>query len=239
MTNVSDVLRVLLLGHGKMGHAIEGLTSAYGCEIAGIIDPLSPAHAGGLDQDRWRRDTDVAIDFTTAAAFVENFPRLAALGLNLVVGTTGWASHEPALRALALESGIGVVAAPNFSVGVVLFDALVARAAQLFGSRPEFGAWVHEIHHAAKKDAPSGTALALKGTMETAGYPRTINIAANRAGFVPGIHTVGFDGPFETVTLVHSARDRAAFAHGALVAARWVRGKRGWFTMRDVLGVDA
>jgi 4-hydroxy-tetrahydrodipicolinate reductase len=121
---------------------------------------------------------------------------------------------------------------------VVLFDAIVAHAAKLFAAQADFGAFLHEAHHAAKKDAPSGTALLLKRSMEQAGFPRPIDVAATRAGFIPGTHTIGFDGPAETITLTHAARDRTAFARGALAAARWVQGKRGWFTMQDVLGVS-
>jgi 4-hydroxy-tetrahydrodipicolinate reductase len=133
---------------------------------------------------------------------------------------------------------VGIVAAPNFSTGVVLFDAVVAQAAKYFAGQIEFGAFLHEAHHAAKKDAPSGTALLLKSTMEKAGLNRGIDVSSTRAGFIPGTHTVGFDGPAETITLTHAARDRSAFARGALVAAQWVSGKRGWFTMQDVLGLS-
>ena len=98
-----------------------------------------------------------------------------------------------------------------------------------------FGAWIHELHHAAKKDAPSGTALQIKAGMERAGYSHRIDVSSSRAGFIPGTHTVGFDGPSETITLTHAVRDRAVFARGALEAARWLQGRRGWFTMRDML----
>jgi 4-hydroxy-tetrahydrodipicolinate reductase len=122
---------------------------------------------------------------------------------------------------------------------VVLFEALVERAAALFARQPEYGAWLHEAHHAMKKDAPSGTAVKLKRTMEQAGYDRPIDVAASRAGFIPGTHTIGFDGPSESITLTHTARDRGAFARGALTAARWVKRRRGWFTMQDVLGLTS
>jgi len=142
------------------------------------------------------------------------------------------------MREVIAEARVGVVVAPNFSTGVVLFEALAAHAAALFAAQNDFGAFVHEAHHAAKKDAPSGTALLLKGAMEQAGFPRSIDLSSTRAGFIPGTHTIGFDGPAETITLTHAARDRTAFARGALTAARWVQGKRGWFTMRDVLGLS-
>jgi 4-hydroxy-tetrahydrodipicolinate reductase len=156
----------------------------------------------------------------------------------VVIGTTGWRKDEPEIRAALAGVDAGIVAAPNFSTGVLLFEALAARAAALVGSQRDFGAWIHEAHHATKKDAPSGTALALKGAMEAAGFTRPIDMSSTRAGFIPGTHTIGFDGPAETITLTHAARDRTAFARGALVAATWVRGKRGWFTMHDVLGLS-
>jgi 4-hydroxy-tetrahydrodipicolinate reductase len=107
----------------------------------------------------------------------------------------------------------------------------------LFAPQQDFASFLHEAHHAAKKDAPSGTALLLKRAMEQAGFPRPIDVSSTRAGFIPGTHTIGFDGPAETITLTHTARDRTAFARGALAAAGWVHGKHGWFTMRDVLGI--
>jgi 4-hydroxy-tetrahydrodipicolinate reductase len=154
-----------------------------------------------------------------------------------VLGTTGWGAHEGELRQVVADAGIGIVAAPNFSTGVVLFEAVVAKAAALFNSQPEFGAFLHESHHAMKKDAPSGTALKLKRTMEEAGFSRPIDVSATRVGFVPGTHTIGFDGPSESITLTHTARDRAVFARGALQAARWLQGRRGWCDMQDVLGL--
>ena len=230
-------MKILLVGHGKMGRMVEALSPEYGCEVAGVIDPLSPRHGGGPEADGWA-GVDVAIDFSTPDSVTTNVPALARRGISLVVGTTGWAPHEAALRAAIADAGVGIVVAPNFSTGVVLFEAIVAHAARLFGGQAEFGAFLHEAHHAAKADAPSGTAFLLKRAMEQAGYPRPIDVSSTRAGFIPGTHTVGFDGPAETITLSHAARDRTAFARGALAAARWVQGKHGWYTMRDVLGVS-
>jgi 4-hydroxy-tetrahydrodipicolinate reductase len=132
-----------------------------------------------------------------------------------------------------------VVAAPNFSIGVALFEEVASQAARLFAGQEQYGAWLHEIHHAAKRDAPSGTAIAIRSAMERAGYSRPIDVSSSRAGSVPGTHTVGFDGPCETVTLTHATRDRATFANGALLAARWIHGRTGWFGIRDVLGLTA
>jgi 4-hydroxy-tetrahydrodipicolinate reductase len=229
-------MRILLVGHGRMGRMVESLAAEYGAELAGVVDPLSPAHSGDIDDDRWAA-VDVAVDFTTPDAVARNVPALARRGVNVVLGTTGWQQHEASLRRAIADAGTGIVAAPNFSSGVALFEAIVERAAGLFAAQHDFGAWIHEAHHAAKKDAPSGTALQIRRVMEGAGYGLAIDVASTRAGHNPGVHTVGFDGPAESITLSHVARDRTAFARGALVAAKWVQGRRGWFTMRDVLGL--
>jgi len=157
--------------------------------------------------------------------------------VNIVIGTTGWSAKEAEVRRAVQDAGIGVVAAPNFALGVNLFVALTERAAQLFGPQPAFGAWIHEAHHATKRDAPSGTALLLDAAMKEQAFGRQIDVSSTRAGSIPGTHTVGFDAPGETITLTHTARDRSGFARGALEAARWVHGRQGWFTMKDVLGI--
>jgi 4-hydroxy-tetrahydrodipicolinate reductase len=226
--------KILLVGYGRMGKLVESLAGEYDCEVAGVVDPL--VGTDGVDSDRWS-GADVAIDFSSPDAVMTNVPALARRRINVVVGTTGWGSQEPELRRIIGDAGIGIVAAPNFSTGVVIFEAVVAQAAKLLALQAGFGAFLHEAHHQAKKDAPSGTALSLKRAMEQAGFTRPIDVSSTRAGYIPGIHTVGFDGPAETVTLTHTARDRTAFARGALAAAQWVKGRRGWYTMRDVLGL--
>ena len=229
-------MRVVLVGHGKMGRLVESLAPEFGFDVAGVIDPMSPRHGGGPDAAAWDR-VDVAVDFSMPDVVARNAPALARRGINLVIGTTGWQRDEPAVRDAVAAGGVGAVVAPNFSTGVVLFESIVGYAASRLAAQTDFHAFVHESHHAAKKDAPSGTALQLKGAMERGGYSRSIDMSSTRAGFIPGTHTVGFDGPAETITLTHTARDRSGFARGALTAARWVVGKRGWFTMKDVLGV--
>jgi 4-hydroxy-tetrahydrodipicolinate reductase len=222
-----------------MGRLVESLAPEYGCQVAGVIDSRSSIDGAGADGPASRRWTgvDVAIDFSAPSAVAVNVPVLAQRGINLVVGTTGWQQDEAAVRAAVHTSGIGIVAAANFSTGVVMLEAIVAQAARLFAERDDFGAWIHEAHHASKKDAPSGTALMLKRAMEQAGFARAVDVSSTRAGHIPGTHTIGFDGPAESIALSHTARDRSTFARGALVAARWVKGKQGWFTMKDVLGI--
>jgi 4-hydroxy-tetrahydrodipicolinate reductase len=217
-----------------MGKVVEQLSPQYGFEVVGRLDDTNNLGAVGIPS---APDADVAVDFSVPSAVAENLPKLAARRMNTVIGTTGWNEHESALRKIAADAGIGVVAASNFSLGVALFQVLVEQAAAMFAPYPQYGAWIHEIHHAAKKDAPSGTAITLEQTMQAAGYRHRIDMSSSRAGSVPGTHTVGFDGPYETVTLTHTNRDRAAFAQGALEAAKWVVGKHGWFGIRDVLGL--
>jgi len=226
------MMRVLLLGHGRMGKLVETLAPEFDATIAGVIT--------ARDADRALPEgdfgpVDVAIDFTVADAVLRNLPLLAQRGVNVVIGTTGWSAHERELRDVAGRSGIGVLAGANFSLGLNLFELVVEDAARRFGAHDSFGAWIHELHHAAKKDAPSGTALQLKAAMERAAYARPIDISSTRAGSIPGTHIIGFDSPADSVTLTHTVRDRAVFARGALEAARWLKGKRGWFTMRDLL----
>ena len=169
----------------RWGSSSASWPASTGAKVAGVIDPASPLHGGGPDADRWT-GVDVAIDFSTPDSVATNVPVLARRGISLVVGTTGWSQHEATLRQAVADAGVGMVVAPNFSTGVVLFEALVAHAAKLFAPQADFGAFLHEAHHAAKKDAPSGTALLLKRAMEQAGFPRPIDVSSTRAGFIPG-----------------------------------------------------
>jgi len=225
-------MRILLLGHGRMGQLVESLAPSYGATVAGVIDEHSQQRA---IVDGTFGDVDVAIDFTLADAVPKNLPQLAQRKINVVIGTTGWQAHELEMKAIAKNAGIGVLAASNFSLGMNVFQLAVEEASRQFAKQPEFGAWIHESHHTMKKDAPSGTALTLQAGMVRAGYDRPIDVSSTRVGAVPGTHTVGFDGPSETIELTHTVRDRAVFARGALTAAKWLIGKQGWFSLRDML----
>ena len=221
--------RLLLVGRGRMGRLVESLAPEYGFQIAGAVDSRSGPPVS------WP-EADVAIDFSTADAVPVTVATLAQRGTPVVIGTTGWQASEAEVRGSA--SGIGVVAAPNFAIGVNVYLAVAGRLGRLMASQPAFGAWIHEAHHAAKKDAPSGTALAIERRLRGDGYTADVPIASTRAGAIPGTHTLGFDSASETITLTHQARDRGAFARGALLAARWIDGRTGWFSMADVLGLE-
>ena len=218
-------MKILIVGYGKMGRLIDQLASEQGDEVLGRVD------AG---RDEWA-PADAAIDFSTADALLDNFARYVDLRMPVVIGTTGWNAHVERLRAEAARARLGVVAAANFSVGVNVFQLVAAEAARLLRAHNQYGAWIHEAHHVTKRDAPSGTALLLRDVMAAAGYNRPIGMSSTRAGTIPGTHTVGFDSTSDTIELTHTARDRRGFASGALLAARWIQGREGWYSMQDVL----
>jgi 4-hydroxy-tetrahydrodipicolinate reductase len=226
--------RLAIVGYGKMGRLVEQLAPQYGFAVALKLDEFNNADFEGITAENFR-DVDVAIDFSIPAAVARNVEGIAALGVNLVIGTTGWLEHMDAVKAAVEANGIGLVWSPNFSVGVNAFLKLVAEAARLLAAESEYGAWAWEIHHSTKKDAPSGTLLKLVDEMKKAGYPRAIDVGSSRAGAHPGTHEIGFDSAADTITLRHTARSREGFARGALKAAQWVVGKRGFHQFSEVL----
>lgn len=229
-------MRIVLFGHGRMGRLVGLHAADHGGEVVGVLTSRStPEEWAQVASAR----ADVVIDFATGDALQAHLERLCGLAPAIVVGSTGWGPFEAEARAIVLRCGVGAVVASNFSVGAYLMEAALRAVASSVQQLDDYGTFVHEAHHSKKRDAPSGTALLLIEAMRGAGLARAIDVSSTRAGHIPGTHTVGFDGPAETVTVVHSVRDRATFAHGALRAARWVQGRAGWFTMRDVLTLNA
>lgn len=219
-------MKVALLGYGRMGKMIEGLCPQLGIDVAGWVDQPG---------DPLPRDFDVAIDFTEPSAVLGNVQRIAALGKDLVIGTTGWQDQMPEVLSTVQRAGIGVVHSANFSIGVNIFLKLVEDAARLMKDRPEYEAWAYEIHHSAKKDAPSGTLNLAVQAMREGDYSGPIDVASNRAGRVPGTHIIGFDSDADTLTLQHVARNREGFARGALLAAKLVQGRKGLHSFQELL----
>jgi 4-hydroxy-tetrahydrodipicolinate reductase len=228
-------LGLAIVGYGKMGRLIEQLAPEYGFEVRAKFDARSNPRGQALSHETLR-GIDVAVEFTTPDAAPENIRRLAAVGVNSIVGTTGWFDDLPVVREAVAASGAGLVWAPNFSVGVNLFLQAVAHTTALFARHADYEAWGWEIHHSAKKDAPSGTLRKLAEEMRANGYNRTVSLSSNRAGAHPGTHEIGFDSAADNITLRHTARSREGFARGALRAARWVIGKKGVFEFREILG---
>jgi 4-hydroxy-tetrahydrodipicolinate reductase len=220
-------MKLALVGYGKMGRLIASLAPEYGLEVALTVDVGDRADYRGID---------VAIEFTAPRAARANLLELAAARVPAVCGTTGWYEHLSEVRAAFEANGAGFVYGPNFSIGVNVFSRVVAEAARLLATRPEYEAWAWEIHHSAKKDAPSGTLLKLVDDMRAAGYTLPVDTSSNRAGRIPGTHEIGFDSAADTITLRHTARSREGFARGALYAARWLaEGGRGCHEFSEIL----
>jgi 4-hydroxy-tetrahydrodipicolinate reductase len=231
--SATKMSRLALVGYGRMGRLVEQLAPGHGFEVALRLDGAANAGGAGITAESFR-GIDVAIDFSTAAAVPADAERIAALGVPLVVGTTGWGSELPRVREAVERHGAGLLHGANFSIGVQVFYRLAGAAARLLSEVTAYDAWAYEIHHKKKRDAPSGTLLEVKRVMEGAGWSRPIDVASNRAGAIPGTHQVGFDSEADTILLEHRARDRSGFAHGALRAARWMIGRQGLYEFSRV-----
>jgi len=225
--------KLAIVGYGKMGKLIEQLAPEYDFEVALKLDEFNNINGSGLTAANFQ-GVDVAIEFSIPAAVHANVAGIAAQGVPVVVGTTGWLEHLEQVKQTVLQHDTGLVWSPNFSIGVNVFFRLVAEAARLLSAEPAYGSWAWEIHHSAKKDAPSGTLLKLVDEMEKAGYARNIDVGSNRAGSIPGTHEIGFDSAADTITLRHTARSREGFARGALKAAQWITGKKGFYEFSEL-----
>ena len=230
----SRALNLALLGYGKMGKTLAQLAPQRGFNVALVMDIDVNEQGRGITRERFQ-GIDVCVDFTTQQAALDNIRGVAAVGVNLVVGTTGWHDRVDEVRKVIERAGIGMVYAANFSIGVNLFYDLTRRAAELFAAFPIYDAYISESHHKMKKDAPSGTALEIKRRIEPAFRGREVPVTSVRAGYIPGTHELAFDSEADTVVLRHTARSRLGFAEGALYAARWIAGKKGFFSFAEVL----
>jgi 4-hydroxy-tetrahydrodipicolinate reductase len=226
-------MRAIVVGSGKMGRLLREVLDARGHTVSAFIgrhenpggSALSPARLAGVD---------VALEFTAPASAPANVARLLAAGVPVVCGTTGWSDQLPAMEELARARQGALLVEANFSVGVHVMLRAARSIARAMARRPEFEGQIIETHHRQKKDAPSGTALAIQREITDVGAPR-LPVTSLRVGHVPGTHEVVYDGPFETLRLEHSARDREVFATGAVIAAEWLVARKGVFSFADVL----
>ncbi len=241
---VSTPTRIVVIGTGQMGAELVRLASEHHCQVVAQCNRATLFSE--IDPDTY----DVAIDFTQPSAVVDHVAVAARHGRNLVIGTTGWASDLPQVRQMQQESNIGILYASNFSLGVQMFFRIVEAAAAMVNTRAEYDVTLHEWHHARKRDSPSGTALSLANVVlsqvdrkqqiatETQHHqinPADLHVTSTRGGHVVGTHVVQIDGPADTITLTHTARNRSGFAQGALVAAHWLHGRTGFYNVSDVL----
>jgi len=225
-------MKIALIGHGAMGKLIERLAAEQGHEIAAVVDDGNAAIAAA-DLAAKLTGADVAIDFTVAPAVRRNVEGCVAAGVPLVEGTTGWNADRDEIERIVRDGNGSMVFGANFSIGVNLFYRIADHAAELIAKFPEYEAFIEEQHHSRKKDAPSGTALKLKEVVSK--HVDVGDVAATRAGNIPGTHTVGFDGPADQITLKHVARSREGFAIGAIMAAEWIVGKTGFYKFSEII----
>jgi len=238
-----------MLGRGRMGTEIVRLARAAGDDVPLELDIDDNRGGAGLTPEALE-PVDVVIDFTTADAVLDNVSGAARAGKPIVVGTTGWYDRMEEVTALVEEHGTALVHGANFSVGVFILRELTAHAARLIDRFPDYDPYVVEYHHRGKVDAPSGTAhrlaealvaeIARKSRIETASghgaiAPDALHVASVRAGAAFGHHEVGFDSPADLIRIVHTARGREGFARGALLAASWVRGRKGVYEFSEIL----
>lgn len=226
-------MKIALIGYGAMGKLIRTLAEENGHEIAVVVTDAD-AGLSAAELAEKLKGSDVAIDFTTAEAVPRNVEACVAAGVPLVEGTTGWNAQRADIEQIVSNGSGAFVFGANFSIGVNLFYRIVDHAAELFAKFPEYEVFIEEQHHSRKQDSPSGTALKLKDIV--AKYSDSdFSVSATRAGNIPGTHRVGFDGPADQILLEHTARSRAGFAHGAIIAAKWIVGKKGFYEFTDVM----
>jgi 4-hydroxy-tetrahydrodipicolinate reductase len=229
--------RVAIIGDGKMGQAIRHLADEKGWTVTAVMGEGENAGGKGITA-KSLGSPQVAVEFTQPDAAVANISACLRAGVPVVAGTTGWYDSLPEVTRIAKETGTSFLWSPNFSLGVNVMIELGRYAGVMMRSLEDFDAHIVETHHAKKKDAPSGTAIAIaKAAGDALGRP--VPTTSVRTGSVPGTHELIFDGAFEQLSLTHLARDRRVFAEGALTAAGWLIGKKGVFTMRDVLELSA
>lgn len=226
-------MKIGLIGKGKMGRLIESLAVEKGHEIVALID-ASFASGDADSLSGMLKGVDAVIDFSVTEAVIRNVEACMLAKVPLVEGTTGWNEHRAQIERIVDDHGGAMVYGSNFSIGVNLFYRVVDFASDLFAKFPEYEIFIEEQHHSRKKDAPSGTALSLKDIVHArTGYGP--DVASTRAGNIPGTHRVGFDGSADQILLEHLARSREGFATGAILAAEWIVGKKGFYEFREIL----
>ncbi|HLB00408.1 MAG TPA: 4-hydroxy-tetrahydrodipicolinate reductase [Bacteroidota bacterium] len=245
-------MNIALIGHGKMGAEIEQVALSKGIGVKKIFTAANNRGGKALTRESLR-GVDVCVEFSAPSAAVKNINAVAEAGIPLVVGTTGWYDQLGAVKNIIDTRGTGLVYSPNFSVGINLLSHLINCAAHLFDKCEMYDVAIRETHHRGKEDSPSGTALHLSqlllrsmrrkdsivaGNPDGKIRPGQLNISSVRLGSAVGEHAVIFDSEADSLEFIHRAKNRSGFAHGALIAAEWIRGKKGVYTMEDVLTTD-
>lgn len=226
-------MKVALIGYGAMGKLIKTLAGNKNHEIAVVIDE-GDANLSAKRLAEKLKGIDAAIDFSTAEAVRKNVEACLIAGVPLVEGSTGWNGEKANIKELVEKKNGAFVFGANFSIGVNLFYRITNFASELFSRFEDYEPFIEEQHHSRKKDAPSGTALKLKEIV-AANIEKDFSVSATRAGNIPGTHRVGFDGASDQILLEHAARSREGFASGAILAAEWIVGKKGFYEFTNVM----
>ena len=229
-------MNIAIIGYGKMGHMIEQIALDRDHTVKVKIDPSAEGATHKEINKESLKGVDVCIEFTHPDAAVDNIRRVAELDKNIVVGTTGWYGHLKESRDLTLRKGIGLIYSPNFSIGVDIFFRLMEYVSKLMSHFEDYKISIKEIHHIHKKDAPSGTAKKIAEIMKKyISRVTELDIESVREGEVPGTHSVKFESNVDVITLKHEAKSREGFALGAVMAAEWIKGKEGFYTIEDMM----
>jgi 4-hydroxy-tetrahydrodipicolinate reductase len=226
-------MKIALIGYGAMGKLIKKLAEDKNHEIVAIVHE-SDAELSAEELAPKLKGADAAIDFSIAEAVRRNVEACLIAEIPLVEGTTGWNAEKEMIKKLVEGKNGAFVFGANFSIGVNLFYRIADYAAEVFAKFDDYETFVEERHHSRKKDAPSGTALKLKEIVH-AHIEKEFSVSSTRAGNIPGTHIVGFDGAADTVELIHAARSREGFASGAITAAEWIVGRKGFYEFTDVM----
>jgi 4-hydroxy-tetrahydrodipicolinate reductase len=226
-------MKIAIIGYGAMGKLIKTLAENKNHEIAVVIDEAD-ANLSAEELAEKLKGVDAAIDFSIAEAVRKNVEACLIAGVPLVEGSTGWNGEKEAVKNLVEEKNGAFVFGANFSIGVNLFYKITDYAAELFSKFEDYEAFIEEQHHSRKRDAPSGTALKLKEIVAK-NIEKDFSVSSTRAGNIPGTHRVGFDGNADQILLEHLARSREGFASGAILAAEWIVGRKGFYEFTDVM----
>ncbi|MFH2027546.1 MAG: 4-hydroxy-tetrahydrodipicolinate reductase [Nanoarchaeota archaeon] len=243
-------MNIAIIGYGGMGKDIEKIALARGINVKSIIDPIAK---GAMHKDISKESmdgVDIAIDFTHPSVVVGNIKKVSSFGVSMVVGTTGWYANLEEIKNIVKKSGIGFMYGSNFSVGVHAYYKIIEEAARIFNKIPDYDIWGHEIHHFRKADSPSGTAKSVADILlknidrkKKVVYDKLdrrreddeIHFSSVRGGPVNFEHVIGFDSDADTITIRHAARHRGGYALGAIMAAEWMKGKKGFFVVDDFI----
>jgi len=242
-------MKIAIIGYGKMGHEIETIGLSKGMNIITIDPNNDNANFKEINEESMN-EIDVCIDFTHPESVIKNIEKISIFKKNIVVGTTGWYDKLDDVKKIIEKAGTGLIWSGNFSLGVNIYFKIIENAAKMINKIEDYDVFVHEFHHNQKADSPSGTAVMLGDILiknidrkkkivteelKRKIVPEELHISSTRGGSIPGTHIVGFDSASDIIELKHTARNRQGFAIGAILAAKWIKDKKGFYNIDDMM----